>query len=375
MAHNPQIANDSQTAESDANTSMPSKRFNELFPRTDFPWHVIPESIRDCLQQLARSCATSARHLVGIMFCLVASCLGRTVKVRMKKSWGEPLIFWQADIRESGDGKSPPGNMMAQAIHAVQKLEQDRYEKEMRDYSQLPQSECNITGPPAKSRSYYATDITLEGLREEMKQHPHGGLVLHHDELSGFLSSQNQYKPGGSDREGWLSLWSGSPTRAVRVSNSFNIAGASVSLFGGVQPAVFAKAFGGNGGLYLVDGTVFRFLFTFERPEYYELTVEPWDDVNRNIWEELIQRALNFGDKLAKEQGGIVLQPRNMVLDAEAQECFLSWRNQLAANICELPPSLRGFLPKAYSYALRLTGVIHCIWRFADEKDPDTFFL
>ena len=50
------------------------------------------------------------------------------------------------------------------------------------------------------------SDLTLEGLRDDLVNSPHGGLVVIQDEISAFISGQNQYKSKGTDREAWLAL-------------------------------------------------------------------------------------------------------------------------------------------------------------------------
>jgi len=340
-----------------------------LFPRTDFPWHILPGSITESLNQLARSCATSANHLPGVAFSLVASCIGRCASVSPKSSWKEPFIIWYADIRQSGDGKSPPAEMMSRVLYAYQKKEHDRHDREMMAYRLLPKKDRDRTPPPLPPRSYCTTDLTMEGLREALSSHPHGGIIVIQDELSSFLSSQNQYKKqGGNDREAWLSLHSGSPARIMRVGKSLFISGARVSVFGGIQPAVFSKAFGGRDGLYMVDGTAFRFLYSYEPSRYRKHIAESWDEKKRAAWDKILEGALSWSDKRVKAG-----EPHlAMILDVGAQNCFLDWANRLEQSKESLSGSFKGFIPKALGYALRLTGVIHCMWRFDQGMQPST---
>ena len=85
----------------------------QMFPRIPFPWEVLPGDIADSLQQLGRACATSPYALPGAAFCLMGSIMGRTLAVSPKDSWDAPLIIWHLDIRESGEGKTPPVRLMA----------------------------------------------------------------------------------------------------------------------------------------------------------------------------------------------------------------------------------------------------------------------
>ena len=342
----------------------------QLFPRIPFPWEVLFGDIADSLQQLGRACATSPYALPGAAFCMVGSIMGRTVVVSPKEGWEAPLIIWHLDIRESGDGKTPPVRLMAGPIHEAQREEEKRYEEEMEAYRRLAKKDQDQQPPPAPPRGYFVTDLTLEGLREDLVHSPHGGIVVIQDEVSAFLSAQNQYKPKGTDREAWLALHDGHPARIRRVGRSLYINGARVSIFGGIQPKVFRTFFAGEDGLYLSDGTLFRFLATCEPPTYYDLTPESWGDRDRDKWESLLHRAIDWVEGEIYARGGKIEKPTRMILSSEAQTKFFEWRNQIYSFKDQLPAQLRGFLPKAIEYVLRLTGIIHCMQMFSIGRPP-----
>ncbi|MCX5887981.1 MAG: DUF3987 domain-containing protein, partial [Deltaproteobacteria bacterium] len=329
----------------------------QLFPRIPFPWEVLPGDIADSLQQLGRACATSPYALPGAAFCMVGSIMGRTRAVSPKESWDAPLIIWHMDIRGSGEGKTPPVRLMARPIHEAQEEEEKRHEKELEAYSQLSKKEREKQQPPAPPRGFFVSDLTLEGLREDIVRSPHGGIVVIQDEISAFLSSQNQYKSKGTDREAWLALHDGYPARVKRVGRSFYITGARVSIFGGVQPKVFKTFFAGEEGLYLEDGTLYRFLATCEPSSYYDLTAESWSDRDREKWETVLNRAMDWVDGEIYARGGRIEKPARMILSSEAQRRFFDWRNLMYAFKDQLPAQMRGFLPKAVEYVLRLTGL------------------
>jgi hypothetical protein len=261
----------------------------KLFPCIPFPWDILPSGVSESLQRLARACASSASSLPDAAFCNLASVLGRSLCVSPKEGWREPLIFWHADVRPSGAGKTPAARELANALHQAQAKEHSRWKSEADDYRKLPKKDRDRAPEPAKSRGYFLSDLTLEGLRDDLENHPTGGLVVIQDELSAFIGGQNQYKQRGTDRESWLALWDGKPARIVRKDRSVYLVGARVSVFGGIQPGVFKRVFSdGDGGLYLVDGTIFRFLLTCEGHRFYELTPESWDTGSRNVTRDWI---------------------------------------------------------------------------------------
>jgi hypothetical protein len=135
----------------------------QMFPRISFPWEVLPGGLADSLRQLGRACATSPSALAGAAFCQMGSVMGRTLAVSPKDGWEAPFIFWHLDIRESGEGKTPPARLMARPIDEAQSREEARYREEIEAYNQLPRKERDQQPPLAPPRGYFASDLTLEG--------------------------------------------------------------------------------------------------------------------------------------------------------------------------------------------------------------------
>ncbi len=337
-------------------------RARELFPRIPLPWEVLPPDIAHSLQQLARSHATSALSLPGAAMAIFSSVLGSTINVSPKKSWKEPLILWVADIRPSGSGKTPAARALCRVLYQAQTHADQDYQRRYEiEQEKKPSDRRSVP----RARGYFNTDLTLEGLRADISGH--GGTVCVLDELSSFLSAQNQYKSKGNDRESWLCMWDGKPFRVVRAGESFTVSGARVNIFGGVQPRVWQMVFGGEKGMFLEDGTIFRFLPTFEGNSFYPLDGEAWSDRNRGAWEHLLTLAMEWADEITREDNW---KSKSLCLDHDAQAIFFGWRNELTATVAELPWQLRGFIPKATSYALRISGALYGMNRFALNGFP-----
>ena len=352
---------DSETEEKEKNTQQWDFA-KELFPRAGFPWHVLPDAISDSFKQLARSCATSPLAIPGAAIAIFSSVLGATISVSPKTSWREPLIFWFGDVRPSGTGKTPAARALCKVIYDAQKRADDE-EKEAKDIEASKPAKERESVP--RARGYYMTNLTLEGIREDLSGH--GGTVCIMDELSSFLNGQNQYKASGTDREAWLTLYDGNEARVVRVDKAKTIRGARVNLFGGIQPKVFNQCFTDKDGLYLEDGTLFRFLLTHGTYENFKITSESWSEDNKAVWENALFFAMQWADSHLAEHG---LEAKNLILNAEAQNLFFDWANNLKEMLTKLPIPLRGFIPKTHGYALRLAGLLYCIDCFARDKVP-----
>lgn len=335
----------------------------QLFPKIPFPWACLPATVSGSLQQLARACATSATPLPGVALCMVSAAIGRKFAVSAKESWTEPLVFWCADIRPSGAGKTPAMQAMARTFKDLQAAEHERYRKELAEWDMLTPKDRKGQIPPLQPRGYFTTNLTLEGIHSDLEDHPTGGIVATFSELSAFLNGQGEYKAGkGTDRESWLQLHDGNAARVVRASKSVMIRGARVQICGGIQPTIFGKLFSGQDGTYLVDGTIFRFLTTYENASYFPLTAESWSTENAGVWGGILRSAFAWADA----RGGTLTAE----LSQEAQNRFLDWRNAMEEHVQDLPAQFRGFMPKAYGYALRLAGAFHLMDRFSRGLEP-----
>ncbi|MEA3417220.1 MAG: DUF3987 domain-containing protein, partial [Thermodesulfobacteriota bacterium] len=193
-------------------------RARELFPRLPFPWEVLPAETTESLQQLARSHATSPLALPGAAVAIFASVLGSTVKISPKKAWREPFIFWVTDIRPSGSGKTPAMRALCSMLYKAQTVADEDCKRRLEEELSKKKKDQR---PVPRAKSYFITDLTLEGLRADTTGH--GGSVCVLDELSAFISGQNQYKSKGSDRESWIALHDGNPARIVRAKESYTI--------------------------------------------------------------------------------------------------------------------------------------------------------
>lgn len=128
---------------------------------------------------------------------------------------------------------------------------------------------------------------------------------------------------------------------------------------------IWRRAFSGDDGQFLVDGTVFRFLPTYEGEAFYPLTAEAWLDDSREAWENLLRAAMRWSNRQqeAKER-------KALCLSEDAQQAFLDWRNELMQIREDLPAPVRGFIPKLVGYALRFAGVLYLMDVFSRDQEP-----
>lgn len=153
----------------------------------------------------------------------------------------------------------------------------------------------------------------------------------------------------------------------MRVKDSCTISGSRVSIFGGIQPDVWKRIFGQNDRLYLCDGTIYRFLPTYEGEGYYPLTAEAWTEHNKDSWEHMLRNAMKWADRL--HQAGTVYEH---LLSDDARDTFFNWRNELNMAKNDFPESVRGFIPKLVGYVLKWSSALYLMHIFCQGKEPSS---
>lgn len=168
-------------------------------------------------------------------------------------------------LLDSGDGKTPALNLLCKILEDRQRILDQNYRAEMEEYENAEKD--NKPREPKKLGGVYTTDYTIEGLFRD--QRANGGCLVVNDEATSFFDNQNQYKSGkGTDRQQMLKLYDGARARKVRVNDVLTLEGSRISIAGGTQPEIFEGVFQGDGDIFRVDGSLFRFMMTYDRGFY-----------------------------------------------------------------------------------------------------------
>lgn len=205
-----------------------------------------------------------------------AACTHDSIKLQPRRfdpDWRESARLWGAFVGDPSSKKSPA---LARAMSHVRKLDIDMAEETERAmpayrlaekrYRKAEERAADTPGaeppePPEKPPAYrlIAEDTTIEKLSDLLVDN-RGGLLIHHDELSGFFGSFDAYRSnGGKDSAFWLQAYNGGPRRVDRVSRgSIIVPNLSVCIVGGIQPDKIREI----GSKLADDGLVQRFMVT-----------------------------------------------------------------------------------------------------------------
>jgi hypothetical protein len=352
---------------------------------TPFPVAVLPEPIRGFVTEAANAIGCDASYIALPLLPGLASAIGNTCRIALKRGWTEPAIVWTAIVGESGTAKSPALELALRPIRKRQhdamkehaeamKQHADALAMHERDAANWKKSRSN-TPPPAKPEAPIAErcwtdDVTTEALAVLLLQNPRG-LLLARDELAGWLGSFDRYSQGGrggTDAAKWLEMFGGRPMVVDRkTGGTLYVPRAAVSIAGGVQPETLRRALGQE---HRDNGLAARLLLACppRRPKRWtEADVNPDTEAAVSLVFDRL-----FGLTPETDDDGDE-RPRTVTLADDGKRAWVAFYNAHAREQVDLCGDEAAAWSKLEGYAARLALVVHLTrWAAGDAtlRDP-----
>ena len=266
---------------------------DEVLP---FPCDAFPPSVCRFVKSAAASLPCPPDFIGMVVLVLLGAAIGLRRQLEIKKNWKERPSIYGAIVASPGEKKSPGMNLAMQPFRIRQKELFADYEIELESFEQeLAEWNKEKEGPmPTKPirKQLFTTDITVESLVMLLGDNEKG-IVLACDELTSWVHSLNQYKGGkGSDRQHFLSFWSGASVVVNRKTDDDPLVVDSpfLSVIGCLQPDVLGDLVDNSGR---EDGYVDRILFSFPDPVELKWTekcvsdhdMQAYENVFRHLWQ------------------------------------------------------------------------------------------
>lgn len=375
------LADEAEVLEAD----RPAARIERFRP---FPTHVLPEPVQSFVAKGAKAIGCDECYIALPLLTSLASAIGNTRRLRVKRSWDVVPIIWTAIVGESGSSKTPAFKLAMQSLRDLQtkaieahaeatkkyEVELAEYEKQMASWKRDKEDD----GPPPdkperpEATRYIVSDTTVEALIPLLLENPRG-LLLARDELAGWFSSFDRYTGGrgGADEAHWLSMHSGDTIVNDRKSctpRTICVPQASVSVTGGIQPGVLHRALGRE---HRESGLAARVLLACPPRKIRKWTE---DDVAPEVKAQLaatVERLLSLDP--TTDKGG---QPCAVVatMTAEAKAAWILYYDRHASEQSDMSGDLSAAWSKLEEYAARLALVTHYVrWAANDPtlQHPD----
>lgn len=346
-----------------------------------FPVDAMPAACCHLIHESEKALGCAPDLVALPMLAVLSSAIGTSRVIEIKGGWREWAALFLAVVASPGAMKTPAAKVAKKPAFERQRRLGRRYAEEKEEWKRevrqweverrdaLKASEPAPEEPDAPSMGRcVAGDTTVEALVSILEDNPRG-LLVHRDELAGWVRSMDQYKGGkGSDRQNWLNLWNTDKVivdRKSRMGEPIILAKPFVSLFGGVQPAMLGEL-GGT----VEDGLMDRFLFAYPAPRHVRFTEDEVSGEAEARYVALYEKLANL--TLAADEHGDP-NPKPLKLSSDARKLFAGNVDALGAEMLQpgFPSRLEGVWSKLRGYLARLSlvlAVCRCVETGAPEE-------
>jgi hypothetical protein len=348
---------------------------------TPFPVDVLPEPIRRFVIEGSSAIGCDSSYVALPLLSALASAIGNTRRIALKRGWSEPAIVWTVIVGESGSAKSPALELALRPIRKRQHDAMKRHADAMREYADaMAMHERDVAHwrksksdapPPAKPEAPIADrcwtdDVTTEALGVLLQQNPRG-LLMVRDELSGWFAFDRYVQGRGGDAAKWLEMFGGRPMVVDRkTGGTLYVPRAAVSIAGGIQPETLRRALGQE---HRDNGLAARLLFAMpprRAKRWSEADVNP---ATETAVAAVFDRLFNLTPETGEDGGE---QPRLVTLGDGGKRVWVAFYNEHATEQVELSGDEAAAWSKLEGYAARLALVVHLTrWAAGDATLHD----
>jgi DNA polymerase I-like protein with 3'-5' exonuclease and polymerase domains len=346
------------------------RRVRTLRPFTSFPVEALPEPVRGFVVQAAAALGCDPSYVALIALAVVASAIGNTRTICLKRGWEEPSILWTAIVGDSGTLKSPAWLLAVGYLLRLQNRLREQYLAALQEHEAAAKRTKNgggaIPEPPCQQR-LIVSDTTIEKLSEVLEDNPRGILATR-DELSGWLSSFTRYKgkAGGSDLPLWLEAHRAGCwliDRKTGDRRSLFVPRAAVCVTGGIQPGVLARALTHE---HFEAGLAARLLLTMPPKvpkRWTETEVAPEAE---EAYHRLLDRLLALKFATDKDSRPV---PQRLRLSPDGKAAWVAYYNAWAREQAAVEGDLAAAFSKLEGYTARLALLHHVVTHVGLEVD------
>jgi hypothetical protein len=359
----------------------PPLLFRPAPPWRPFPLEALPDVLREYVDASAAAMGCDPAFVALPVLATVASTIGATRTVKLKRGWEEPSVLWSMVVADSGTLKSPAYLRAVTRLLRVQAKYLEEYkaalaahDKAVEEYDQAVKAFANGDGPdpgepPQKPtlRRVIVSDITVEKLADILEANPRGILAAR-DELAGWLGSFSRYKGKGaaSDLPLWLEMHRAGALivdRKTGPKTHYYVPRAAVCVTGGVQPGVLSRALTEE---FFESGLVARVVMAMPPRTTKKWTEAEVAESLEARYHDLLDRLLALG--FARSKDGERL-PYPVQLGTEAKYLWVQFYKAWAAEQAASEGSFAAALAKLEGGAARLALVHHLCARVSRGED------
>jgi hypothetical protein len=323
----------------------------ERFPVSRFPLDTLPAKVRAYVEVSARStggdvsaCAMSALAVAG-------AAIDQSFRLKMRKggTWEVPPLIWVMLFGDPSTKKTPILKSFLWALDKVEAKARQQHQREVARWK-ADGGKKGDENEPEKPTRYITSDATVEKIADILTRQDRG-ILLHKDELSGWLAALDGSKNGReAEKSFWTKAYNGNSHSIDRVLRGETfVSNLAVPVIGGMQPDEMAKI-----PDLTSNGLMQRFMPVVLRPAVKGQDVE--DQQEAQDWETLIAYLSS-------------LEPHMMLSSPSAMQVSDQFQDQCAAmeRVAALGSKFTTFVGKLPGMHGALSLILHLIDGLWDE--------
>ena len=317
-----------------------------------FPIGVFPPPLRHIIAEYTRLTGAPDDFLGGAMLTVCGAALGNNARISYGSFFSNGVLF-VCVVGRRGTGKSHPLNFALAPLKLIDASEWEKYKLERTEWeTDIARNPNSKTLEPKTPPTIVVSDTTPESLVALHERNPRS-LLIHRDELSGFVESFDRYS-NGAESQKWLEIWSGTPVVLVRKTTaSGRIESPHISILGGIQPEILPRLAGKN---RVYDGFLDRFLFCY--PSHTKAAPLVHESVDSIAWHNCIGNIHTLQPHYS--QTGDPL-PRALTLSPEAEQILAANDAKLITIVNESDDTMSGIAAKLRIYQYRLALILQAM--------------
>lgn len=332
-------------------------------PAPAFPVRIFPPVIDRYLNASARSLGVPVEMVAVPLLVIAGAVIGNRLQITLKRGFTQFPTLYAAVVGEPGVAKSPamlaaqwPLIQLQTDMARIYRDQKSSYDANVEAWSERPKGERGSKPTPPHLEHLYSTDLTVEALASIL--HQNQGVAILRDEVLSWITSLDQYRNGrGSDRQFFLSLWSGAPIKSDRRgAETVYVPHPVACVYGGIQPDALPGLHDRNGRR---DGFVERVLLF-----YPDAQPSGWND--DEIDPALAEPMIDIFRRLRKV--GSPDGPTNMQLHSISRYLWSDWYNENAAATASASGLRRGYYAKLPVHVARFALILNALWNLDDPR-------
>ena len=323
----------------------------ERFPVPKFPLDTLPPKLRAYVEVSARSTGGDISACAMVALSVAGAAIDQSFRLKMRRggTWEVPPLIWVMLFGDPSTKKTP---ILKSFLWALDKVEADARKRHQRDVARWKSNggKKGDDDEPEKPVRYITSDATVEKIADILTRQDRG-ILLHKDELSGWLAALDGSKNGReAEKSFWTKAYNGNSHAIDRVLRGETfVSNLAVPVIGGLQPNEMAKI-----PDLTSNGLMQRFMPVVMRPATKGQDVD--DEEEAHDWETLIAYLSS-------------LEPHRLLSSSVAMDVSDQFQDQCAAmeQVSVLGSKFTTFVGKLPGMHGALSLILHLIDGLWDE--------